>query len=158
MVLPAFFLIALYNLSSAFFVRMFPGLLGLGVNNTLDGIALWVLGVGYFAAGWGYMAADIYLDFLVLFMLVLLFVAVRRSFSTTRAVQVDSLMVLILTVEIFLTDYVDFNLHVTNFQAHFNFVPWFSNADLLMVASSVLALSFVYPRLGLRLRRALSRA
>ncbi len=156
-VVPAFILLALYTLPTGFFVRTFPGPLGYGVNTVLDDIGLWVLGVGYVAQVWGWMASCIYLDFLVLSMLVVLFLAVRRSFGLSRAVQIDCLMIIVLTLEVFVADFEEFNIHVTNFQAYYNIAPWFTNAHLLMTSLAVFALTFLVPtwrRIKIR-RRAL---
>lgn len=39
----------------------------------------------------------------------------------------------------------EFNLHVTTFQARYKIAPWFTNADLLVVSSCVLALTIAWP-------------
>ena len=148
-VLPAFFLLSLYESNSLFFLRAVPPLwLGFGVNYFLAQVALWVLGVGYlgwsncFSAQFPFpacgVASNLYLDFLTAAMLLWLFASVRRYYSTIRALEVTTFFVMLLPFEIALGDFSEFGLHVTDFQVYFGVVPWFTNADLLWVSSLVL--------------------
>ncbi len=145
-IVPIFVLLTIYNLSSGLFVRVLPGNpWGIAVNGILTSIGERVLGTWYITNSCNgcYVYANIYLDFLVLLMLGILFVAVWRRNSLLKAVQVDSFIIMILPLEIYLTDSWAFNTHVTRFQEYFNFIPWFTNADLLWVALTVFASTVV---------------
>lgn len=50
-----------------------------------------------------------------------------------KVAQVVSLALMPLGVEIFVFDNSEWNLHVTQFQATYNMLPWFTNADLFFV-------------------------
>jgi len=58
-----------------------------------------------------------------------------------RSVQVAALSLIILSTEIAIFDYHEFFLQVTQLQASFGIAPWFSNADLLLLASAIFAAS-----------------
>lgn len=66
----------------------------------------------------------------------------RRAILTTS--QLLSVSLLPLGVEIYLFDPGEWNLHVTQLQADFNFLAWFSNADLFFLSLSIfLATTFI---------------
>jgi hypothetical protein len=52
-----------------------------------------------------------------------------------RVLQLGSLSILSLPVYVLLFDTSEFNLHVTSFQEHYGVLQWFTNADLLVLAS-----------------------
>jgi hypothetical protein len=64
-----------------------------------------------------------------------------RWFALMRAVQVAALCLVVFGVELGLFDYHEFYVHVTDAQLTFNFVPWFTNADMLVSAAAILAMS-----------------
>lgn len=86
----------------------------------------------------------LYLDLLGLSMLVSVFVIIWRSLCLRRAIQVCSLLIITLVMMVSLAAPQDFFVYVTFSQFTYNFVPWFTNADLLLVASSVLALTMLF--------------
>jgi hypothetical protein len=73
-----------------------------------------------------------------------------RWFALLRSVQVAALCLVVFGVELALFDYHEFYLHVTDAQLTFHFVPWFTNADMLVSALLVLVMSTL---LGGRLRQ-----
>jgi len=54
-----------------------------------------------------------------------------------RVLQLGSLSILPLPVYVLLFDTSEFNLHVTSFQEHYGLLQWFTNADLLVLASLI---------------------
>jgi len=78
-------------------------------------------------------------------------VLLNRYKGTWRALlssmQVSALCLVILGVEIAVFDSRELYLHVSNFQAFVNFIPWFSNADLLITGLAMLAGSSLLLRL-----------
>jgi hypothetical protein len=63
------------------------------------------------------------------------------------SMQVSALCLVILGGEIAVFDSRELYLHVSNFQASVNFIPWFSNADLLITGLAMLAGSSLLLRL-----------
>jgi hypothetical protein len=57
---------------------------------------------------------------------------------TMRATQVASFCLVIFGVELGLFDCSEFFIHVTDFQVSLNFLPWFSNADMLITSLAIL--------------------
>lgn len=129
--------------------------MGYGINTVVDGVAMWGLGVGYIGASGCTSvlcnkASYLYFDFLSLAMLFLLFAVAARKHSILRGLQATSVMLMLLPVEIYLSDRVEFNINVTSFQRYFGVVPWFTNADLLLTALVVFSGAVVlevWPRL-----------
>ena len=73
-----------------------------------------------------------------------------RWFALLRSVQVAALCLVVFGVELALFDYHEFYVHVTDAQLTFHFVPWFTNADMLVSALVLLVMSTL---LGGRLRQ-----
>lgn len=70
---------------------------------------------------------------LAILMISLSLLAFRRQglrVAIVRTLQICSVSFLPLGIEIFFFDHSEWNLHVTEFQASYNLVPWFTNADL----------------------------
>lgn len=78
-----------------------------------------------------YEAPYLWLDFAGLALLVVFFYAVWRESAFLRALSKTSLMLAVLPVMVMAADYREFFQHVTDAQEYLNFMPWFSNADLL---------------------------
>lgn len=91
-------------------------------------------------------------DFSSFLLVLLLIVSVSARYRHTGAktealavAQILSLTILPLELEIFAFDRSEWSLHFAQFQASYNIVPWFTNADLFFAASSVFALTLVIP-------------
>ena len=61
-----------------------------------------------------------------------------RRTRILRAIQLGSLSIFPVPVFVLLFDTSEFNLHVTSFQEHYGVLQWFTNADLLVLASLIL--------------------
>jgi hypothetical protein len=141
-VLPFFFLINLMSFAFSPLYFILPWPLGYGVTKVMDGIVFWILGVGYIGASGCTSrlcseAAIAYFDLVTLLMLGIFFWGVMRVSSRLRALQVASLTVTLLPIEVFFFDNREFGVTATSVQTILNFMPWFTNADLLIVTSAV---------------------
>lgn len=67
---------------------------------------------------------------------------VRLSFR--KALSVICLLCIELTSAIMLFDPGEFYIHVTLFQVRYGILPWFTNADLLLVSASILIATLVW--------------
>ena len=61
--------------------------------------------------------------------------------AVIKTVCFSSLVLMPLGIEVYLLDRGEFWIHVTNLQINLNIVPWFSNEDLLFVATGSFLLS-----------------
>jgi hypothetical protein len=69
--------------------------------------------------------------------------AERPATRVLRVVQVGSLSIIPLPVYVLLFDTSEFNLHVISLQQHYGLLQWFTNADLLVLATSVFLMSTI---------------
>lgn len=93
------------------------------------------------------------------------FLSVRRSFASgmVRMLQVGSLVVMPLGIEIYIFDRREFWIHASIAQVKTGFIPWFSNADVLFASigvffsATVLGWTLAYRRDGVLPTRVISR-
>ncbi len=138
-----------------FALSPFDWRLAYGINYVLDSFALWVLGVGWVGAlTHSARFAFAYYDLLTGAMVLALFsVVMLESGSIVRALQVASIMVLILPAEVYLYDRPAFNMEVSSVQKYSGLPTWFTNADLFVAAVTVFAATTAAGALRLAARR-----
>ena len=73
----------------------------------------------------------IMVDLIAVSCLAILFIVSAKLFSLFRAIQISSVVVMTLPIEIYFGDPGQFNIWVTTSQITYNILPWFTNADLL---------------------------
>jgi hypothetical protein len=93
---------------------------------------------------YAYIVADIEnLALLIILVTSVAWLSRGRGFGAAvlRSMQVAALCLAIFGVELALLDCPEFSMHVTDFQESFNFLSWFSNADMLVASLAVLMAS-----------------
>jgi hypothetical protein len=73
----------------------------------------------------------------------LLFVHRGLKKATLRMLEIGSLSVLPLGVEIYIFDYGEFWIHASIAQVKAGFIPWFTNADLLFLSAGILSVTAI---------------
>lgn len=104
--------------------------------------------LGHFIHKVAVSPVNVVVDFEALAMLTVLFVStvlisLREGYrrAVLRGLQIAGLSLFILGAEIALFDPKQLGVHVTQTQVFVEFAPWFNNADLLLVAATILAAS-----------------
>jgi hypothetical protein len=105
---------------------------------------LWVTGsLAYFVPNY-IVVADSEVLGLLMMVIVTTFVLNRGKgvkMAVLRSFQVGAISVAVLGAEIMLLDYNEFYLHVTQTQVVLDFMPWFTNADLLFCGLAIFAVT-----------------
>jgi len=100
---------------------------------------------------------NVFVDEEILVLLVIIFLSSVIYYSGNdwislllKSVRVSSLSLIPLGVYIYVLDRQDFNLHVTTWQAYSNFLIWFTNEDLLIVATVLFLLSTLFSHFSIK--------
>jgi hypothetical protein len=143
--LPAFALLCMFTVN-ANFTPAIP--LGWDIHVAMYDV-IWYLAGIYFFGSRGFPPASpdtalgyLYYDTLGVALFCILFWGVARVSSRLTALQVTSFWATLLPLEIwFGAGHIWFDAQVAQLQATYNILPWFDNADLLVIASSICAVS-----------------
>ena len=127
-----FGLLNFYSLwSSRFFLDLLSPLMS---QPYLDSLQSYAFGYGIY----GNLPVDLISAVLVTIICSAVFFVHRGERPVTRALRIaqfGSISIIPTPVYILLFDTSEFNLHVTSFQEHYGLLQWFTNADLLVLAS-----------------------
>jgi len=69
-----------------------------------------------------------------------------NAFAVLRSIRVAALLTCVLTIDVAIFDFPEFFIHATSIQEQLHFLPWFTNADLMVVGMSLAGATFLVAR------------